>query len=129
MTPQEKLYSGIAALIMSAAAVFVPLAYLMLTISLFMFLDFVSAIAASLKQKRGFQWKLLVNSIPKAIIYFVLIIVAYYCEVRWLPGTSIGGLMCTVLCVREMKSINKHSKDILGEDMLSIVLNMMKKKS
>lgn len=128
MELKEKIYAAISALVASAATVFAPLLYLLLAVGVFLFLDFLSAIAASLKQKRGFHLSRIFESIPKAMIYFVVVSAVFYAEAKWLPGTKIGHLMCAALCLRELKSINKHSKIVLGESVLSSVINLLKKK-
>lgn len=128
MEPKEKIYATLSAIAASAATVFTPLLYLLLAIGVFLFLDFLSAIAAALKQKQGFKWYRLTDSIPKAIIYFVAASAVYYSELKWLPGTKLGHLVCAAICLRELKSINRHSKIVLGESILSGAINVLKKK-
>lgn len=123
---KEKFYAWCLAFVHAMAVLYTPVIYLMITVVLFMVLDFIAAVAADIKSGHGFSWTQLINSIPKGMIYIVAVFAAYYVEVHWLHETNLGKLICGVVVLREMRSINKHSKIVLGQDILSIAINAMK---
>lgn len=125
----EKLLTWLVCGIQSVITFFLPVVPLLALVGFFLFCDFLTAIAAAFKLREGFKLRALLDSIPKAIIYGVVVVVAYVVEINFFKGSNLSKLICGAVALRELKSIDRNCTVVLGKSLLTSVIVLFKAKS
>lgn len=106
-------------------AVFVKPAETILYILLFVAADWVLGILASAKRKEHFEWKKMLDSFIKFIVYVIIIFLCAAIELKWLPDFPCVKTGMSAIAFRELSSVDRHILTLTGKRFFQHIIKLV----
>lgn len=116
-------------LFLLAIAYFTPIAEMVIVMLIFLMLDTISGIWASLKKGEKLESHKLRKTVYKIVWYTVTVMLSWMMEKTFsLTWTSLSSLVCGFICFVELKSIFENVTRITNEPVFLKILKIIKRK-
>ena len=113
-----------------AIAYFTPIAEMVIVMLIFLLLDTISGIWASLKKGEKLESHKLRKTVYKIIWYTVAVMLSWMMEKTFsLKWSNLASLVCGFICFVELKSIFENVTSITNEPVFMKILKIIKRKS
>jgi phage-related holin len=126
----SSLKSFLIKLLMLVIAYFTPIAEMILVMLIFLLLDTISGIWASLKTGQKLESHKLRKTVYKIIWYTIAVMLSWMMEKTFtLTWTNLASLVCGFITFVELKSIFENITRITNEPVFLKILKIIKRKS
>ena len=116
-------------LFLLAIAYFTPIAEMVIVMLIFLLLDTISGIWASLKKGEKLESHKLRKTVYKIIWYTVAVMLSWMMEKTFsLSWSNLSSLVCGFVCFVELKSIFENATRITNEPVFMKILKIIKRK-
>lgn len=109
-------------------AFIMPLPLYIVCIGFIVMADYFTGIQAAKKRKERISSDKRFRSVPKFIIYGMLVIIARFMETIFLEGFPATQLTAAFVCYVELTSIDENIKDITGKHFLKGIIDKLNPK-
>ena len=123
----SSLKSFLTKLLLLIIAYFTPIAEMILVMLIFLILDTISGIWASLKKGEKLESHKLRKTIYKIVWYTIAVMLSWMMEKTFtLTWTNLASLVCGFICFVELKSIFENITRITNEPVFMKILKIIK---
>jgi phage-related holin len=133
MLPETLCFSSLKSVFVKLAllviAYFTPIAEMVIVMLIFLLLDTISGIWASLKKGEKLESHKLRKTVYKIIWYTVAVMLSWMMEKTFsLTWSNLASLVCGFICFVELKSIFENVTSITNEPVFMKILKIIKRK-
>lgn len=124
----ELIIKYIGFICMYVISYFAPISSLVLTVSIFVLLDFTTGIWKSNKLEIPFQSRLMYATVIKGLVYFLLILAFYQTTYAFRQDMDLTAvkLAAGFLCWIEIQSVNENFKIVTGQGLIGHFIALLR---
>jgi hypothetical protein len=114
-------------IVIALFAFLAPLQTFMLCVGFLIIADMLIALTAALKSNIKITSRKLSHTLSKVVVYNLVVLSVYAFQLTFFPQLALVELVCFLICITEVKSIDENLKKGWGISFYDKMMNMIKR--